>query len=257
VVDKASSEYTESLLAKLKERLDPEVWTEVHRLALPQSGGKARWKGPPDSAMERLALASISGKGLQEMTNEDLQAILAAVTRWRQQAEQKKQETGLYDDSGRGLARELARRSVDLPEGCPFRLSKSEQETNFKIAKAVEEEQTIYVIAIDVDTEDAQGEHVPAADARKAAHRWMVESRVIGWNHKQPLKSATAVETYLVPAGLTKLGDETIKEGDWIVGVHISDPVEWERVNKLGTGASIGGYRITGEQDEGKAEARK
>jgi len=246
-VDKASTEYLEALMLKVKSQLDPETWKSLHRMALPSAGGKARWAVPPDSSVERLALAAISSGALTGLDDDDVEIILKTLTRWYRQAGRTKKDLDRYESAGSAVATEMLRRKMAMPEGCPFGPEEERKAEQFRIAKAVDEEQVVYVIAIDADTVDSQDEFVPAADARKAAHRWMEESRVIGWNHKQPLRSAVPVESFMVPEGLWKFGTEKVKEGDWIVGVHVRDPEEWATVKALGNGASIGGYRVKAE----------
>lgn len=111
-----------------------------------------------------------------------------------------------------------------------------------RLLKAVDDErQLIYGIVLEPDTVDAQGDIVRAADIEKAAHAFLIHSRVVGDMHTRPAE-AEVVESYIAPADFT-LGGQVVKRGSWVMVVHVSDPELWAAV-KDGkyTGFSVGGF---------------
>lgn len=111
------------------------------------------------------------------------------------------------------------------------------------ILKANTEKQIVYGIVLEPDTIDSQNDTITADEIERTAHNFLVESRVIGDQHRTKAK-CEVVESYLTPIDMT-LGGQTVKRGTWVIGVHVSDPKLWAGI-KAGqyTGFSVGGVAL-------------
>lgn len=126
-----------------------------------------------------------------------------------------------------------------------------------KILKAEErgEERYVLGVVLEPETVDAQQDIYSPEEVRKVAHRFLEESQTLGLMHQLPAAGQVKiVESYLAPRELA-FGDEVVKAGTWLMGVHVLSDELWARV-KAGelTGFSIGGHarRIA----EGGADGR-
>jgi DNA adenine methylase len=107
---------------------------------------------------------------------------------------------------------------------------------------APDDERFVLGIVLEPEQVDAQKDIYSAAEIRTAAHRFMEEFQDVGLMHKMRVNGAVKiVESYLAPADLTIAGTH-IKQGTWLLGVHVLSDALWEDVKdgKL-TGFSIGG----------------
>lgn len=335
-VDKASPEYLEALAEKLREQLDPETYKALHSLALPIAGGRASWRGVPDSPIDRAALLGISPELLKALDDEELVELWETLSDWAARAQRTKADTERFIKPGLLVQEEMLRRNLDLgdsslvdlltkakwttaqindlpdsaflyiepggrkdetgrtvprslrhfpvrgPDGkldaahlrnAIARIPQSnaagltpekKKELQDKARKLLEqlrekawkakarvakisEQQIIYCIAIDADAEDTEGEYIAKEDIPRIAHGYMMKTggRSVTINHEEK------VACYIVESWIAKekgkLGKEGYKEGDWLVGIYVPDPVLWEQVKKLGTGVSIGGYCLPEE----------
>ena len=114
---------------------------------------------------------------------------------------------------------------------------------NVELIKSFEdEEQIVAGIVYEPDVVDAQGDSASAAEIRKAAHRFMMESETLGIMHKEAAGDrARIVETFLSPAGYT-FGGQQIRKGSWVMVVKILDKTLWDDIKtKKITGFSMGG----------------
>lgn len=111
------------------------------------------------------------------------------------------------------------------------------------ILKVDQEKQIVSGIVLEPDTEDAQGDIISAEEIEKAAHGFLVKSRVVGKFHSEVAK-ADVVESYIAPQDFT-INDQTVKKGSWVMSVKVHDPDLWEQI-KAGevTGFSIGAVGI-------------
>jgi len=151
----------------------------------------------------------------------------------------------LMGDSGE-VARKLkqirkalnATQPLDDSERPGSRVSKEYTST---ILKADDEKQEIYGVVLEPDTVDEQNDTISADEIAKAAHNFLVKSRVVGDGHKT-LAPVEVIESYTAPANMT-VGEQTVKSGSWVIGVHVSDAKLWKSV-KQGeySGFSVGGW---------------
>jgi hypothetical protein len=123
-----------------------------------------------------------------------------------------------------------------------FKLLPSEG-TNVAILKTIEDQQIIFGIALQpAPFVDLQGDVIAKEEIESAAHDFLVKSRAVGYRHKEMLeKRADVIESYVAPTDINWNGN-VIKEGSWVVGVKIHDPVIWQKVKDKELNAfSIGG----------------
>lgn len=114
-----------------------------------------------------------------------------------------------------------------------------------KIVKAEErgEERYVLGVVLEPETVDAQQDIYSVEEVRQVAHRFLEESQTLGLMHQLPAAGQVKiVESYLAPRELS-FGDEVVKAGTWLLGVHVLSDELWARV-KGGefTGFSIGGH---------------
>lgn len=121
-----------------------------------------------------------------------------------------------------------------------------EKQRVFSVFKEDEEKRIVYGVVLEPDTEDTQGDVISIDEIEKAAHFYMINSRVVGARHKREME-AKVIESYLAPDDL-EINGEKIKKGSWVLGVHIIDPIEWVTVKSDGyTGFSVGGWALREE----------
>ena len=114
---------------------------------------------------------------------------------------------------------------------------------NVPIQKIDDERQIVFGVVLEPDSVDAQGDKISSEEIEKAAHKFMVKSRVIGEGHSKTTK-AEPVESYIAPSDF-KLGEESIKKGSWVLGVHVPDAGLWAKIkNGELNSYSIGGFGI-------------
>ncbi len=110
-----------------------------------------------------------------------------------------------------------------------------------------------YGVVSEPDIEDLQGDVYKAEDIELMAHRWMINSRVIGTGHTDVIKSAYPVESYIAPVDFTvdtADGPVTIKKGSWVVAT-IWPEEQWEQIQKGEINAySIGGRGVRTPMEE-------
>lgn len=108
----------------------------------------------------------------------------------------------------------------------------------FKIDK---EKRVVYGIVLEPEVVDSQGDIISAEAIERAAHRFLIESRVIGESHEY-LAEAYPVESFIAPIDF-EMGGQEVRKGTWILAVKVMDDELWQKV-KDGefTGFSVGGY---------------
>lgn len=107
------------------------------------------------------------------------------------------------------------------------------------IAKADAARQIAYSVVLepcDADTTiDTQGDYYDAADIELAAHHFMGQvAKGIGGSgvmHVGDELVGYPVESFIAPVDF-ELGDEIVKAGSWVVGMHYPDPAIWADVVK-------------------------
>lgn len=111
------------------------------------------------------------------------------------------------------------------------------------VLKADDEKRIVYGIALQPEVEDSQGDVVSADEIEKAAHDWLLKSRLIGDSHRRPAK-AEVVESFIAPVDM-EIGGQQVKKGSWVMGIRIQDPNLWAAVKEQEyTGLSIGGFAV-------------
>lgn len=109
------------------------------------------------------------------------------------------------------------------------------------ILKQDKEQRLVTGVVMEPDTIDTQGDQVSEDEIQKAAHKFLVQSRVMGLQHKKQAP-IDVVESFIAPND-TELGGQQVKKGSWIMTVKVIDDELWKSVKKgTYTGFSIGGY---------------
>jgi hypothetical protein len=92
---------------------------------------------------------------------------------------------------------------------------------------------------------DSQGDWYDETDVRKAAHGFMANlaaGRAGSTLMHEGDSIGRVVESFIAPMDM-QLGDELVKAGSWVAGIHYSDSAVWSEVEKGALGAfSIGGH---------------
>jgi hypothetical protein len=117
-----------------------------------------------------------------------------------------------------------------------------------RIVKADDAAQIAYGVVLEpctADNPDAQGDWYTATDIAKAAHGFMARlaksDAGADLMHEGEELVGTVVESFIAPADMT-LGDQVVKAGSWVAGVHYPDPEIWALVAKGELAAfSVGG----------------
>jgi uracil-DNA glycosylase len=136
-----------------------------------------------------------------------------------------------YGDSGE-VGRKLERVRKSMKEGI-------RKQFNVSICKQLEEKQIVYGVVLEPDVEDAHGDIFPQAVIEDAAHNFMRDSQVLGVMHVDHA-GAEIVESFIAPTDLI-MGGQSVREGSWIMGMHISDGELWQAVKGGAfTGFSVG-----------------
>lgn len=103
-----------------------------------------------------------------------------------------------------------------------------------KIAKINKVKQVVYCVVLSPEESDLDEDFMLAEDIEQAAHRYLLNSRVIGSNHTKVIKGAAPVESYCAPMDMLldggPYGPQKVKKGAWVIGIKIFDPKEWAKV---------------------------
>ena len=139
----ATREYLESLLRRVRERVPKSLYDELHAAALPSAGGRASWRDPKVTPLEKLGLDSLTAAGVRRADDDTLRACWQQLGAWHKQAGRKKQDQGpfarvagyvMQEMQGRGLEAggalaeaamaksTMAARLEDLPDVVPLAL---------------------------------------------------------------------------------------------------------------------------------------
>lgn len=147
---------------------------------------------------------------------------------------------------------ELERQSASSKERTAqlkARLTKSAYETQVPIAKADKAKQIIYCVVTAPDEWDTQDDTMTADEIEKTAHKYLIDSRVVGSNHTEAIK-AHVVESYIAPIdfewpGSTDYAPQKVKKGSWVIAIWIVDTGEWRKVEDGEyEGVSVGGFGL-------------
>ena len=117
------------------------------------------------------------------------------------------------------------------------------------IAKRDRARQIAYGVVLeprDASNPDLQGDWHSAEDVEKAAHRFLAHvANGEGFGdhmHDRQTKAGYPVESFIAPVDFT-LGDQLVKRGSWVMGMHYPDPNIWKGiVDGRYSAFSVGGY---------------
>lgn len=133
-----------------------------------------------------------------------------------------------------------------MPVGKLVTVTKTEKGADFEleipIFKLNDEDHEVAGVVYEPDVIDAQGDSASSDEIRKAAHKFLEDSRTIGLMHKENAgPRAKLVESYIVPDNM-RYGNQIVKKGAWVIVVKITDPELWNSVKSGAiTGFSMGG----------------
>jgi len=133
----------------------------------------------------------------------------------------------------------------NMPTG-KLTLTKTETGANFEleipIFKLNEDDHEVAGVVYEPDVVDAQGDSANADEIRKAAHKFLEDSRTIGLMHKEAAgPRAKLVESYIVPDNM-RYGNQVVKKGSWVIVVKVADQELWSMIKSGAiTGFSMGG----------------
>jgi hypothetical protein len=120
---------------------------------------------------------------------------------------------------------------------------KVEKTAEFRVFKADDEKQIVMAVVIEPEKEDTQGDWMSAEDIEKTAHLYLTKYRVVGKEHED-IMNAHVVESYIAPSDIEVEG-EKIKKGTWVLGVHVAEKEDWQKVKKGEYNAfSVGGWGL-------------
>jgi len=113
------------------------------------------------------------------------------------------------------------------------------------IVKVAPEKRLVYGEVLVPETEDAQGDIVPADVIEDAAHDFLVNSRRIDVQHAFLSTRCFPVESFIAPTSF-RLGDHLVKKGTWVLVTKIFDEEIWKKVKN----GELRGYSIRGIAEE-------
>jgi len=112
----------------------------------------------------------------------------------------------------------------------------------FLIVKSDDEKQLITGVVLEPDSVDSQGDVMSAEEIEKAAHFYMLNSRVVGDEHQDIADDVSVVESYIAPDDLG-FDQGAVKKGTWVMTVHVESTDRWQAVKKGDySGFSVGGF---------------
>lgn len=114
-----------------------------------------------------------------------------------------------------------------------------------RLVKSETEERIVYGVVLEPDEVDAQNDTITKAEIRSAAYKFMESFQVSGVQHQDFAEGRLKIlESWIAPADFT-IGNETVKEGSWIMTKRVVDDDLWAGVKSGAyTGFSIGGSAI-------------
>lgn len=135
---------------------------------------------------------------------------------------------------------DLRKADVEKGDGDVETVEKSYEVT---FAKVDGDRQLVTGVVLEPDTVDAHGDVVSREEIEQAAHRFLVRSRLVGLQHRRRAP-AEVVESYIAPRDF-ELGGGRVKEGSWVMTVHVKDADLWKAIKEgRYTGFSIGGTGV-------------
>jgi hypothetical protein len=244
-VAKQSPDYMAKLLEFVKERL-PGLVAQFHTSARGYAGGKASGRakqerkaledGEPegDVAKAGLDVSDVHIDGQVETMAEDEQTGKTCpgwdACPYREQENGPEADVAKSDDD---LMLSEARELVE----------KAAVQGYAEIVKADKREQKVWAVVLEPYEIDTQGDWLEPGEIAKAAHGWMERYQRSGVNHTgEPKTDLRPVESYVAPTDF-QLGDQPVRKGSWILGLHVKDAETWAKVESGElSGFSIQGY---------------
>jgi|GEM_PF-7005395 len=111
--------------------------------------------------------------------------------------------------------------------------------------------QIVYSVVLEPDTLDTQDDLISADEIEKACHYYLSTARVVKDYHGKFNPGPAAVEVienFIAPCDFEvdgPYGRQKVIKGSWVMGVHVSDPVLWQKVERGEyTGFSVGGTGV-------------
>jgi len=138
-------EYLQAILQVVKDQLPYSVWNQLHRAALPVSGGHAAWRSAELSNLEALALRELRPTMLRSATDDELKSLWAKVAQWHGRARRKKQDLAPFERAASHVLQALGDRGIEVPG--PFAESIRSRST---LAKRLEELPAVVMVETDV-----------------------------------------------------------------------------------------------------------
>lgn len=114
-----------------------------------------------------------------------------------------------------------------------------EREIQARIVKADAPRQIAYGVVLEPcaaeTTIDSQGDYYTAEDIELAAHGFLEGvAKGEAWGdlmHDDASQIGYPVESFIAPVDFPA-GDQVVKAGSWVIGMHYPDPAIWELVQK-------------------------
>ncbi len=108
------------------------------------------------------------------------------------------------------------------------------------IIKGQGDQQIVYGVVSEPDTIDLQGDRLSKAEICKACHKFMIESQMIGKEHRGPAK-ANIIESYIAPTTF-ECNNKVVRKGSWVMAVKVQDLELWQAVKS----GRVNGFSIAG-----------
>ncbi len=111
------------------------------------------------------------------------------------------------------------------------------------VQKSNDEKQIVYGVVLEPDSTDAHNDVISAQEIEQAAHKYLIDARVIGDQHTK-INNAELVESFIAPVDFVWNG-QNIRKGSWIIGVHVIPKEYWQKIkNGEINSFSMGGYAV-------------
>jgi hypothetical protein len=118
-----------------------------------------------------------------------------------------------------------------------------------KILKTDSDKKIVMGVVLEPYTIDAQGDVISKETIEVAAHKFLVDSRTVGFRHEVEAP-ADVVESSISPIDF-EFNGETVRKGSWLIAVKIRDDSLWKSVKEGNINAfSIGGFGVREDLDD-------
>lgn len=111
------------------------------------------------------------------------------------------------------------------------------------VDKADEDRQIVFGIVLEPDEVDSQGDTIRKEEIERAAHLWLARFQDRGLQHEKIVNSKAEIFESFLQRGDTKIGRQKVKDGTWLLMLHVIDKDLWAQIKEGDfTGFSIGGF---------------